>query len=182
MIRSIKQAVFILFGIVLSATWVGARAEPTEYEVKAAFIHNIAKFVEWPGAARATDKLRLCILGENPYGRWLDALQGQAIGDKVWEVSSASPQTNLHKCSVLFITESVGDNLGQILNEVKKDAVLTIGDTSGYAKQGVIVNFYLEQDKVRFEINNVTAERAGLKISSKLLKLARIVPDAGGTK
>lgn len=177
-----------IFGLLLCASFImlyciDVEADgPSEYEVKAAFIHNIAKFIAWPVTTRTAGSQRLCTLGQNPFGRSLDALQGQAIGDKVWEISSVNLESNLHKCNVLFISASESGNLGKILDTTKGDAVLTIGDTSGYAQQGVIVNFYLERDKVRFEINNNAAERAGLKISSKLLKLARIVPDAGGSK
>ncbi|MBU1775570.1 MAG: YfiR family protein [Gammaproteobacteria bacterium] len=183
MIRSTKRAFVILLGMVLATTCANARADqPGEYEVKAAFIHNIAKFIAWPATTRTTGSLGLCVLGQNPFDRSLDTLQGQAIGDKVWEISSVNLQSNLHKCNVLFISASESGNLGEVLIKTKGDAVLTIGDTSGYAERGVIVNFYLERDKVRFEINNDAAERAGLKISSKLLKLARIVPDPGGSK
>ena len=169
--------------MVLVTTCANVRADqPAEYEVKAAFIHNMAKFIAWPATTRTASSLRLCILGQNPFDRSLDALQGQAIGDKVWEISSVNLQSNLHKCNVLFISASESGNLGEILSKTKGDAVLTIGDTSGFAERGVIVNFFLERDKVRFEINNDAAERAGLKISSKLLKLARIVTDAGGSK
>lgn len=155
-------------------------ASPTEYEVKAAFIHNIAKFVEWPAAARRTGSLKLCILGQSPFGNSLDALQGKTIGNKVWEVLPAKPNTNLRECGVLFIAASESDNLSQILERLQGSNVLTMGDTAGYAAQGVMVNFYLEQDKVRFEINVGATSRAGLKVSSQLLKLARIVAGSGG--
>jgi hypothetical protein len=124
----------------------------------------------------------LCILGQNPFGKALDALRGQPIGDKVWEVLPVQPNTNLRKCAVLFIAATESNNLGQIMNDLKDNAVLTIGDTNGYAEQGVMVNFYFEQNRVRFEINNDAAGRAKLKISSQLLKLARIVAEARGKK
>ncbi len=183
MIRLSKQTFMMLLGMAITSTCASAQSElPTEYEVKAAFIHNIAKFVEWPATRDATRTLKLCILGQNPYGSTLDALQGKPIGDKVWEVSSVNPKTNLRNCNVLFIAASESANLGQILNEIKDDAVLTVGDTEGFAGQGVMVNFYVEQGKVRFEINNDAAGRARLKISSNLLKLARLVQNTGGRK
>jgi hypothetical protein len=155
-------------------------AAPTEYEVKAAFIYNIAKYVEWPAAVRTSGPLNLCILGRNPFGNALEALRGQPVGDKVWEVLPVQPNTNLSKCGVLFIAASESNNLGQILDDLKNTVVLTIGDTNGYAEQGVMVNFYSEHNRVRFEINNDAAGRAGLKISSQLLKLARIVAEPRG--
>ena len=178
-----KILVLLLCASFIMLHCIDAKADGSgEYEVKAAFIHNIAKFVAWPATTGTAGSLRLCILGQNPFGRSLDALQGQAIGGKVWEITPANLQTNLHSCNVLFIAASQSANLGEILNKTRGDAVLTIGDTYGYAEQGVIVNFYLEQGKVHFEINNDAAELAGLKFSSQLLKLARIVPDTGGAK
>ena len=173
----------MLFGAALAAVCASAQAAPpAEYEVKAAFIHNIAKFVEWPAATRTAGPLKLCILGQSPFGSALDALQGKSIGNKVWEVLPAKPNTNLRECGVLFIAASESDNLSQILERLQGSPVLTMGDSDGYAAQGVMVNFYIEQNKVRFEINLGAASRAGLKISSQLLKLARIVAESGGTK
>jgi hypothetical protein len=160
-----------------------AQAEqPTEYEVKAAFIHNIAKFVEWPAAARTTGALRLCVLGQDQSGGALGALRGKPIGNAVWDVAPVDRQSNLSQCRVLFISASESGDLAQVLDGIKDRAVLTMGDTGGYAVQGVMVNFYLEQNRVRFEINPQAASRAGLRISSQLLKLARIVAEPGGTK
>jgi hypothetical protein len=171
----------MLLGTALSCASAQA-GPPTEYEVKAAFIHNIAKFVEWPATARAKGALRLCILGQDSSGGAFDALRGKPIGDAVWEVLPVDRQSNLHQCRVLFIAASESGNLGQVLNDIKGHAVLTVGDSDGFAVQGVMVNFYLEQNRVRFEINNDAAGRAGLRISSQLLKLARIVAEPGGMK
>lgn len=174
----------MLLGAALAAvTCVSAQAAPpTEYEVKAAFIHNIAKFVEWPVAPPTDGKLRLCIVGQDPFGSVLDSLRGKRIGDKVWEVLPAKPNSNLRECGVLFIAASERNNLNQVLDAIKGSAVLTMGDSEGYAKQGVMVNFYLERNLVRFEINAEAASRAGLKMSSQLLKLARIVREPGGAQ
>lgn len=174
----------MLLGAALAAlTCVSAQAgPPTEYEVKAAFIHNIAKFVEWPAATGTKGALRLCVLGQDQFGSALDTLRGKPIGNTVWEVVPVDRQSNLRQCRVLFIAASESGNLRQVLDDIKGRAVLTIGDTGGYAGQGVIVNFYLEQNRVRFEINPQAASRAGLRISSQLLKLARIVAELGGMK
>ncbi|MDD5057353.1 MAG: YfiR family protein [Sideroxydans sp.] len=157
-------------------------AQPTEYEVKAAFIHNIVKYVEWPDASRSGASLRLCMLGQSPFGGALDALQGKAVGDRVWEIVLANQQTDLGQCRVLFIAASESDKLGGILEGIKHKAVLTVGDSDGFAERGVMVNFYLEQNKARFEINREAAARGGFRISSQLLKLARIVTGSGGEK
>jgi len=157
-------------------------APPSEYEVKTAFIHNIASFVKWPAAPSAGGKLRLCILGSSPFTEAAGVLVGEQIDGLVWEVQHVDSRTGLQECQVLFIAASEGGNLRRVLAGLNGSAVLTVGDSDGYAEQGVVVNFYSGQNKVRFEINEDAARRAGLKISSQLLKLARIVRDAGGVK
>lgn len=177
MIRSSRQVLIMLLGTAVAAMpCVGAQAgQPSEYEVKAAFIHNIAQFVEWPAPTSTDGPLKLCIVGRDPFGKALDALRGKSIHGRVWEVSLVTPGTNLQECRVLFIASSERNNLGQVMEATKGSAVLTVGDSEGYAEKGVMVNFYLEQNRVRFEINAEAASHAGLKISSQLLKLARIV-------
>lgn len=171
-----KQAVAMLCAVLTALGCSTAMAEqPNEYEVKAAFIHNIAKFVEWPAASPFSGSARLCLLGRDPFGGALGVLQGKQIGRLSWEIVPASSRTTLKECRVLFIAASESGNLDRILGSIGNNSVLTIGDSPGYAEQGVIVNFYLEENKVRFEINREAAARARLGISSQLLKLARIV-------
>lgn len=153
-------------------------ALPNEYEVEAAFIHNIAKFVEWPATSPAGDNLQLCILGRSPFAKAAAPLAGRRIGELVWEVRPVDSHANLHECRVLFIAASESANLRSILEGIGS-AVLTVGDSGGYADRGVMVNFYSEENKVRFEINVDAVRRSGLKVSSQLLKLVRIIHDAG---
>jgi hypothetical protein len=175
----------LVLSFVILAAWsrTGAlAAPPTEYEVKAAFIHNIAKFVEWPATAPVSGTARLCLLGRDPFGGALDALQGKPIGRLSWEIVQAGARTELKDCRVLFIAASESGNLGSVLERLGNSPVLTVGDTNGYAERGVMVNFYLEENRVRFEINREAAARARLRLSSQLLKLARIVREPGGPR
>jgi len=155
-------------------------APPGEYEVKAAFVHNIAKFVEWPASVGARGILRLCVLGQGAFGEAAGGLRGKPVGGMVWEVAPVAAGANLSECQVLFIEASEARDLPRLLDSLKDGHVLTVGDTAGYGQQGVMVNLYLEQNKVRFEINLAAARHPGLKISSHLLKLARIVQATGG--
>jgi hypothetical protein len=164
----------VLLGMLLPAAVLAA----SEYDVKAAFIHNMAKFVEWPGASEGPQQL--CILGEDALAEAARMLQGQPIGRGTWDLPAVSARGNFQQCRVLFIGASEAPNLRRILDGVKGRPVLTVGDSEGFAAAGVMVNFYLEQNKVRFEINPDAANRAGLKFGSQLLKLARLVRDAGG--
>lgn len=148
---------------------------PAEYEVKAAFIYNLAKFIEWPPDKNTN--LKLCILGEDPFGSSIKAVNGKQVGDKTVIVSNIKSIGQSKNCQILFISNSEKENLPQIVDAIKNSSILTIGDTEGFAKHGVIFNFYLEQDKVRFEINPEASNKARLKISSKILKLGRIIKE-----
>lgn len=170
----------LLAAILIAMCCRNTQAAPGEYEVKAAFVHNIAKFVEWPVSATESGVVRLCILGQEAFADAAVNLQGKPVGSRVWEVVHASSRTELRSCQVLFIGASEAANLPHLLAGIKSNPVLTVGDSEGYAAQGVMVNFYLEQNKVRFEINLAAASRAGLKISSQLLKLARITQPSRG--
>lgn len=177
MLSRLKVQMFVMGLGALCSLSVQANP-PDEYEVETAFIHNIAKFIEWPDRAAGT--LTLCVLGQNPFGNALSVLQGKSIADKVWEVLPIGSSINLNRCDVLFISASEKNALGQILAGLQGRPVLTMGNTTGYAEQGVMVNFYLEQNRVHFEINNDSAVRAGFRFGSQLLKLARIVAGSGG--
>ena len=175
--RALLAALFLL-----SVNTAAVADSATEYEVKAALVHNIAKFVEWPAAAGVKEVLRLCLLGADPFNAAAEGLRAKPVGAKVWEVVPANARANLKECHVLFIAAAEVANLPRLLVGIKGSPVLTVGDTEGYAERGVMVNLFLNQNKVRFEINNDAAGRAGLRISSQLLKLARIVAEPGAVK
>jgi len=163
----------LLTAISILSSTDAQQSTPTEYEVKAAFIYNLAKFVEWPADANTT--IDLCILGDDPFGSVIDVIQGKPVREKNIVIKRIKSLQQLKTCQILFISNSEKEHLPQILDALGSSNVLTIGDTEEFAQRGVIINFYVEQDKVRFEINLESAKRAGLSISSKLLKLGRIV-------
>lgn len=177
--RHILTAMCAAFIAVAHGTDVRA-APPTEYEVKAAFIHNIARFVEWPVSPRAGDSLRLCIMGHSPLAETAGLLAGKKIDELVWEVQHVGFRGSLQGCHVLLIAASESDNLRSILKGIMGSAVLTVGDSGDYAERGVMVNFFTEENKVRFEINVDAVRRSRIKVSSQLQKLARIVHESGG--
>jgi hypothetical protein len=156
-----------------------ARAQPAaaEYDVKAAFLYNFTKFVEWPPAAfpDARSPLKICVLGEDPFGKTLRALMDEEVGGRPLTLLRLDSLSNPAACHVLFISRSERNRLPQIFATLDDAPVLTVGDTPELFEQGGIINFILERSKVRFEINQEAAERVGIKISSKLLALARYV-------
>lgn len=170
----------LLLAAALLAMPAAAGAEvAAEYDVKAAFLFNFTKFVDWPPSAFADGRssLKLCVLGEDPFGRSLQEVAGEEVGDRKLTVLRAGHLSDPAGCHVLFVSRSERKRLSEILPAVRNDPVLTVGDADGFLEQGGIINFVLEGSKVRFEINQEAADRAGLKISSKLMRLAsRVLP------
>jgi hypothetical protein len=156
-------------------------AQAAEYDVKAAFLYNFTKFVDWPPSAFPDpNNLKICVLGDDPFGKSLRSVAGEQVGSHKLTVMQTESISRPTGCQVLFISRSERERLPQILAAIKESPVLTVGDTNGFADHGVIINFVLEGSKVRFEINTDSADRAGIKISSKLLQLAkRIVTNPG---
>ncbi len=149
-----------------------------EYEIKAAFLYNFAKFVEWPdGAFPAADSpIRLGVLGKDPFGEILDrTLKGRKVGGRGFQIERFDDVEKIKSCHIAFIPASCKDRMEAALESLKCRPVLAVGETPGFARSGGIINFFLQENKVRFEINPDAAARADLKISSKLLHLARVV-------
>jgi YfiR/HmsC-like len=158
----------------------GADAQETkrgEYEVKAAFIYNFLKFVQWPDKAFSENPstINVCIVGEDPFGSAIKIFQGEKVSNKTIEINRPESLHGVKNCQVLFISRSEKERLPQILKAIRGLNILSIGDTDMFEHQGVIINFSLVQDKVRFEIDINAARQAGIRISSKLLSLARAV-------
>jgi hypothetical protein len=157
------------------------RAQPEfarEYQVKALFIFNFLQFVEWPLQAygSADAPLRVAVLGESPFGGALtETVRGEQIRNRVVEVVHATRVEEVLHCQVIFVSRTERANLGHILGVTSSRPILTIGDMPDFARRGGIINFYMEQQKVRFEVNRAAAQQSGLKLASQLLGLARIV-------
>jgi hypothetical protein len=150
-----------------------------EYQVKAAFLYNFARFVEWPAHTfkSTNDPLVICILGEDPFGHLLEnTVQGKTIEGRPIVLRSTSEVGQTAGCHVLFVSLSERRQLSSILAGVSSTGVLTVGETAGFAALGGVINFKLENERrIRFEVNLAAAREADLKISSKLLSLALIV-------
>ncbi len=152
--------------------------ELTEYQVKAAFIYNFAKFVEWPGDAftESAAPLRICVLGENPFGQELMRVaNGKKIGGHDLLVSNLSEAHQARGCHVLFVSSSERGRIAQVLEATRGASVLTVGEPADFLRHGGIIRFVVDEGKVRFEVNLTASEKARVKISSKLLTLARAV-------
>lgn len=173
--NAVSVVMRLLCGALLLLAPAAARAAPSEYELKAAFIYQIARFVEWPPAPQKDAPLQLCVLGGNPFGAALHTISGKPVGGRKIEVTLLDMDEDTRKCAMLFIANPVEKHLERIAALARGSGMLTLGDTPGFAQRGAMVNFFHEDGKIRFEINTAASRRAGLKISSQLLKLARIV-------
>ncbi len=148
-----------------------------EYEVKAAFVHNFAKFIEWPNEVfeSKTSPFRIGILGSGLINDSLMRLNGKEVQKRPLEISMVEDINEVSRYHVIFVNPSQKKWSEAILGTLQNTGILTIGDMTGFAEQGGVINFYLDSGKVRFEINDCSARRENLKISSRLLRLARIV-------
>jgi hypothetical protein len=148
--------------------------KPTEYEVKAAYLSHFGGFVEWPAKAGApTDPFYICVLGQDPFGPLLDAaLKDETLGGAPMAARRLSGVEEAAGCRILFVSTSKEAQLAAILTALGKSNILTVSDISGFTRRGGMIQFVLEGNRVRFEINLAAAQRAGLTLSSELLKLA----------
>ena len=173
----------LLLALLFAVPGVAPAQTAQEYDVKAAFLYNFAKFVDWPAAAFPDpNNLKICVLGDDPFGGSLQTVAGEQVGNHKLQVARMDSTSKLAGCQILFISRSERERIPQILAAVKGSPVLTVGDTQKFADDGVIINFILEGSKVRFEINTESAERAGIRISSKLLQLAKRIVSAPGVR
>jgi hypothetical protein len=148
-----------------------------EYQVKAAFLYNFAKFVEWPPQVfkDAADPIAICIAGETPiYAPLESAVSGKTVAGRSFAVRKASDAQHTAGCHILFIGLVERKRSPQILVGARQWGILTVGETPEFIADGGVINFKLEEGKVRFEISLKAAERQRLRISSKLLSLAEI--------
>lgn len=180
--KFLKLFIMLVLSMAIQVATTGAQQQKLgEYEVKAAFMYNFLKFIEWPDNAFSDyhTSINLCVLGDDPFGSTLDSVHGETINDKKIIIKHYYDIDGLEKCNALFISSSEKERLTKILKTLSGLNILTISDTKSFAQQGVLINFYIEENKVRFEINQDAVSRSGIKISSKLLNLAKIVHDEG---
>ena len=166
-------------GIALQVLVAVAQAQSaTEYQVKAAFLFNFAKFVEWPADTflNADAPLQVCVLGHDPFGSDFE----QIVADKTvngHRIEIVHPEgiPQARACQILFVAPPEKQQMKQILLDLKGANVLTVGDADGFAKAGGIIGFVVDDGRVRFEVNLKAAELAHLKLSARLLTVAKSV-------
>jgi hypothetical protein len=161
-------------------TTVGAFAvsTPSEYQVKAAFLYNFSRFVDWPSGsfAQSGSPFVIGVVGQDPFGSSLDKVtDGKTVDGRNIIIRRFRRVSDMEHCHILFISDSERERLPRILDRIENKATLTVSEIDGFIARGGMINFAVESKKVRFDINSDAAERARIRISAKLLQLARTV-------
>ena len=184
--RRIRQASLFLIacGLFFNATKevLSQNDERMEYPVKLAFLYNFTKFVEWPPDSYrdASAPLRICVAGSDPFSDDLiRALQTRSVGGRRVEIKTLKSSDGLEGCQLVFVPATEKKRAAGIVASLNGSSALTVGESAGFTELGGIINLAVEDNKVRIEVNVEAAERARLKISSRLLVLARIVKGQG---
>ena len=145
-----------------------------EYEVKAAFLYKFASFVEWP-IGLTNGPLCIAVVGQDPFGSALDeVVKGKDVDGRGFQIKRFKPGQDTAGCHIVFISASEKGRMRAILAKLQGSGILTVSEIPGFCQAGGMIDFELQDGKIRFEINPDAAERAKLKISSKLLSVARI--------
>lgn len=170
------QALIRVGGIAL--LMAGARAEPIpEYTMKATYLFNFMVFSQWPAASMADDSIRLCVLGGDPFGSALDALEGKGIHGRRLAVQRLRGYARLKDCHLLFVTEGEAVNMESVQLALGDAAVLTVSDHPSV--QGCGIQLALEGKRLVFDVNMARVRRTGVTVSSKVLQLARSTQGPG---
>ena len=173
-------AVALIAAAVLPSS-LRAQPEPGEKAIKAAFLYNFTKFVEWPDSAFAKPAggFRVCVFSDPQFRREIEAmLAGEAVGDKTLQVVTPEP-ADVRGCHVAYFAAGEAERAAQLLPTLRQSPVLTVGEGSRFLAQGGLISFVVEENRVRFDVNKPGIDRAQLTVSSKLLRVARRVETGG---
>ncbi len=171
---------FILLGTLLQMDWrmYAQPAALTEYQVKALFLLNFTKYIDWPAEAFAetNSPITIGVIGENHFGDDLaKAVEGKCVNGRKIVILPLESDKDFCKCHILFISASEKKRVSDIVARIKSRPILTVGETDQFTRQGGIINFTKKEGKVRLEIDLSAAQSAKIQISSRLLSVADVV-------
>ena len=172
------SSVIFLLMLFISFCSYGETMVAAEYKVKAVFLINFAKFIDWPPEALgdASSEIIIGIIGDDPFKEVIeDVAKKSKVHNRDLVIKRFNNEDDIQFCHILFICSSEKKNLDRIKDKIKDWDVLTVSETEGFAEKGVIINFKTVGSKIRFEINKDAADEAELKVSSQLMKLAILV-------
>src|SRR5690554_3316110 len=148
------------------------------YQIKAAYLYNFSQFVEWPDSIflEADKPLVIGVVGEDPFGAYLDRIvSGELVNGHPLSIHRFKPGEEINDCHILFINFSDANQAGKVIEHIHGKGILTVSDMPGFLETGGMIQFITTNKRIRFQINPEASESAGLKISSKLLRLAEII-------
>ena len=174
-----KALIITCFGLalLLSGSLGAEEKPPREYLIKAAFVYNFTKFVEWPEEVFQKDSspFIICILGRGGLGEALRTIEDKSVHGRNLEVRQCRTSADIGVCQLLFVAAGEKPRLPAIFEDLENRPILTVSDMDGFARSGGMIQLYKDENRIRFAVNVKSAERYGLKLSSKLLRLAKIV-------
>jgi len=174
--QSIRIGTLVCLIIMILSETVAQSKVSDEYRIKAAFLYNLARMTHWPNEAnQSSDTFNICFMGQNPFSNALDFIRNKKVRGRALAFQDNITLNEAEHCHLLFISDSERERWPSIISALEKLPILTVGDISSFAEQGGIVNLLKEKDKIQVEINLRAAKRSGLKISSRLLTLAKII-------
>jgi hypothetical protein len=169
--------------VVLCASAGHAQTQVTEVSLKSAFLYKFIHYADWPDQAlgAAADPIAICVIEQDPLADALEqAVSGRTAHDHPVVVRRVADAGDVGGCHVLFVGSPDPARIEQIIARASAHPTLTIGEAEGFARRGGMINFTRRGTRLGFEINRAAVRRAGLNLSSQLLKLAELVPDQGG--
>lgn len=170
-LRKLSAIACIMLATGMLWSRVSLAEDDLEAKVKAAYLFHLTKFIDWPRLP--ADSLRICVVGNDPVGRLLGELSNRQVKERPLKIE-VNTSIDLALCQVLFVSRSE-KKWGDLLEKMDGQSVLTVSDLDDFARHGGIVGFYSEGGKIKLEINPAAARHANLRISSKLMELARTV-------
>jgi hypothetical protein len=173
--------------VVPLALFAAQRRRPTQYDVEAVYLYQFGRFVQWPAQLSVpSDSFPICVLGRDPFGNILDStIAGENINQVQLRADRITALDDAKHCRILYISPSEDARLGAVLDSLQTEPVLTVSDAPDFVSRGGMIQFVLQDNRVRFEINVAIAQKAGLSVSSQLLKVAASVrgaPAAGANQ
>lgn len=181
--QTLLSLIFVLFAVCGAFAALQMQIRPAwaidlETKVKVAYIYNFTKFIDWPGddGAAESEPVNICVIGADPIRTMLGELTNREAKGRPIRIMRIKDVEAPSPCRLLFISRSEEQQLPHILQRVQGTRILTISDIPRFAQRGGMIGFSTERERVKIEINQKATRQAGLKISAKLLEIARIVP------
>jgi len=180
--RHLSNSAYLLIRAIIPVVMVfpsALIAQSTEYLLKAGYIEKFTHFIDWPETSSLNDStipFSISVIGEHPFNTSIEKIFNKVmVKNKKVRIRYISSVDEIGNSMIVVIPGSQKNRLDTILNYTKGKPILTIGETKGYGKKGVIINMFIDNDYIRYEINRTALSKSGLKISAKLLEIARII-------